>query len=134
MYNQITQSALKKRNTQDDIRPHIKHLERPKEFDKAAQVYNTKLKTSGYKENVGYGKIEATQKTLRKGTSCGIIPPYSVNVATNVGNKFFQHIDKHFPPHNRLYKIKNHNCKKMSYSCIPNISVIISLHSKSTLH
>ena len=30
----------------------------PKEFDKPAQVYNTALKTSGYKENIGYQETE----------------------------------------------------------------------------
>ena len=34
----------------------------PKEFNEAAQIYNTALKTSGYKENIGYRKIEAKRE------------------------------------------------------------------------
>ena len=38
----------------------------PTKFNKAAQVYNTALKTSGYKKNIEYQKIEAKQKNSRK--------------------------------------------------------------------
>ena len=38
----------------------------PKEFNKAAQIYNTALKTSGYKENIGYRKIETKRKNSMK--------------------------------------------------------------------
>ena len=37
-----------------------------KEFNEAAQIYNTALKTSGYKENIGYRKIVAKRKNSRK--------------------------------------------------------------------
>ena len=47
----------------------------PKKINKAAQVYNTARKISGYRENIEYRKIETTQKTLGKKTPCGMIPP-----------------------------------------------------------
>ena len=101
----------------------------------AAQIYNTALKTSGYIENIGYRKIEAKRKNSRKRNILwyNSPPPFSVNVATNVGKEFFQLIDKYFPPHQRLHKIINRNCVKMSYSCMPNIGDIISMHNKATL-
>ena len=105
----------------------------PNEFNEAAQVYSTALKSSGYKENIGYRKIKAKRKNSRKRNIQWYNPPYSVNVATNVGKRFFQLIDKHFPPHHRLHKIINRNCIKMSCSCMPNIGDIISMHNKATL-
>ena len=105
----------------------------PKEFNEAAQIYNTALKTIGYKENIGYRKIEAKRKNSRKRNILCCNPPFSVNVATNVGKEFFQLINKYFPPHHRLHKIINQNCVKMSYSCMPNIGDIISMHNKATL-
>ena len=38
----------------------------PKEFNEAAQIYNTALKTSGYKENIRYRKIEVKRKNSWK--------------------------------------------------------------------
>ena len=105
----------------------------PKEFIKAAQIYNTALKTSGFKENIRYRKIEAKQKNSRKRNILRYKSPYSVNVATNVSKEFFQLIDKHFQPHHRLHKIINRNCIKMSYSCMPNIGDIISKYNKAIL-
>ena len=105
----------------------------PKEFNEAAKIYNTALKTSGYRENIEYRKIEAKRKNSRKRNILWCNPPYNVNVATNVGKEFFQLIHKHFPPHHRLHKTINRNCVKMSYSCLPIIGDIISMHNKATL-
>ena len=91
------------------------------------------LKTSRYKENIGYRKIETKQKNCRKRNILWYNPPFSVNVATNVGKEFFQLIDKYFSPHHRLHKIINRNCVKMSNSCMPNIGDIISTHNNATL-
>ena len=46
---------------------------------------------------------------------------------------FLNLIKKHFPPGNRLSKIFNKNSLKLSYSCMPNMSSIISRHNKSLL-
>ena len=105
-----------------------------KEFDEAAQVYNTATKTNKNRENIGYRKIEVKRKNSRKRNILWYNPPYSVNVATNVDKEFFRLIDKHFSPHHRLHKIINRNCIKMSYSCMPNIGNIIGMHNKATLH
>ena len=105
----------------------------PKGFDEAAQVYNTTLKTSGIQTEYRISENRSKTKNSRKKNMLWYNPPYSNNVATNVGKEFYQLIGKHFLPHHRLHKIINRNCIKMSYSCMPNIGDISSLHNKAIL-
>ena len=74
-----------------------------------------------------------TARHNKNGKSCGQTPPYSMNVQTNVARKFLQLIDKHFPPEHKLHKIFNRNTVKVSYSCMPNRSSIITAHNRKTL-
>ena len=60
-------------------------------------------------------------------------PPYSKNVETNIGKKFFSLIDKHFPKGHVLNPIFNRNSVKISYSCLPNIRRIITKHNGKVL-
>ena len=67
---------------------------------------------------------------------CKIIwhnPPYSPNIKTNIGKTFLNLIKKHFPKTNKL-QIFNKNTVKISYSCMSNISSIISGHNKNLLN
>ena len=57
-------------------------------------------------------------------------PPYSKNVATNIGKSFLKLIDKHFPEGSQLNKIFNRNTVKVSYSCMSNVASIIKSHNK----
>ena len=61
-------------------------------------------------------------------------PPFSNNVATNIGKEFFSLLAKHFPPSNRLHKIINKQNVKLSYSCLPNMRGIIANHNKRVLN
>ena len=61
-------------------------------------------------------------------------PPYSANVATNIGHKFLQLIDECFPKDHPLHKIFNRNTLKVSYSCMPNMKNIISSHNNLVLN
>ena len=60
-------------------------------------------------------------------TSYGLIHQ---TVSTNVGTRFLNLLDKHFPPNNQLHKIFNRNTVKVSYSCTPNVGSIIKSHNK----
>ena len=60
-------------------------------------------------------------------------PPYSKNVATNIGKKFFTLLSTCFPANNKLYKIINKNTIKLSYSCVSNIKQSIANHNKTIL-
>ena len=48
-------------------------------------------------------------KKIRKRNVTWFNPPFSKNVATNVGNKFFTLLFSCFPPNNKLHKIINKN-------------------------
>ena len=60
-------------------------------------------------------------------------PPYSKNVATNIGKKLFTLLSSCFPANNKLFKIINKNTIKLSYSCISNIKQSIANHKKAIL-
>ena len=60
-------------------------------------------------------------------------PPFSKNVATNVGKKFLRIVKESFSTEHPLRKIFNRNTLKVSYSCMPNLERKISAHNKSSL-
>ena len=59
--------------------------------------------------------------------------PFSSNVMTNLGKRFFGILNKHFPENSELAKIFNKNRVKLSYSCMPNMQSNISGHNKKIL-
>ena len=59
--------------------------------------------------------------------------PFSLDVKTRVGDKFFRLISKHFPKENPLSKIFNRNTIKMSYRTTPNMKKVISSHNRKVL-
>ena len=61
-------------------------------------------------------------------------PPFSKDVQTNVGKKFFQILGKHFPKGSQLYKIFNRNSVKMSYRCTPSLGRKIAAHNARILN
>ena len=60
-------------------------------------------------------------------------PPYSKNVATNIGKKFFTLLSTCFPANNKLYKTINKNMIKLSYSCMSDIKQNLSNNNKAIL-
>ena len=106
-------------------------------FDKSVQEYQKALSTSGYQYPLHYTiKEEKSNISQRKRRSRKISwynPPYSNNVATNVGKAFFKALDESIPPGHKLYPILNRNTVKISYSCMPNIEQKIRTHNKILL-
>jgi hypothetical protein len=105
-------------------------------FDRAKPVYQDALNRSGYNYELKYQ--EHQPKTKRKRTRTRKItwfnPPHSDNVKTNIGKKFFNLLDKSFPPSHQLHKLLNRNTVKISYSCMPNIHQIVSSHNKRLIN
>ena len=66
---------------------------------------------------------------LARGKWIGSIPPYSANVKTNVGKIFMRLVEKHFPCHNKYYKLFNRNNIKLSDSCMPDMNNVIRKHN-----
>ena len=57
----------------------------------------------------------------------------SQNVKKNISRTFQKLLKQHFPKSNRLHKIINKNTVKVSYSCMKNVSSVISSHNKRLL-
>jgi len=73
--------------------------------------------------------ILATKVRQKPGKKIWFNPSFSKNVETNIGRKFLRLVDKHFPKHHHLHKIRNRQFN-ISYSCMPNMHAIISAHNK----
>lgn len=106
-------------------------------FKNATPEYQEALNKSGYDHELKFNpnKRNNSRNNLRKRTRriTWFNPPYSENVDTNIGRKFFLLLDKCFPPGHQLHKLLNRNTVKLSYSCMPNIKQIISSHNTSVL-
>ena len=108
-------------------------------FNKAAPIYQKTLNNSGYTHHLTFSPQTPIQPAspARKNRKREIIwynPPYSRNVATNVGRAFLKILDDEFPKEHVLHKIFNRNTVKISYSCMSNLKQNIDGHNKSILH
>ena len=126
------------KNLPDMINKRLNDISSNKEvFDEAKGDYERALKSSGYDRKLEYihDKTSPAAKTRRQRQRKIIWfnPPFSTNVCTNVGRKFFALLDKHFPKHHRLHRIINRNTVKMSYSCMQNVGNVIQSSNKSVL-
>ena len=106
-------------------------------FSDSTQQYKEALEKSGYQPNLNYNneqqKAKPKQKRQRTRNVTWYNPPYSKNVSTKIGEKFFKLIEKCFPIENKLHPMMNKNTIKISYSTLPNIQNIIAGHNKKIL-
>ena len=72
-------------------------------------------------------------KRKRKRNVIWYNPPFSKSCKTNIGYRFLDLVQKHFPSQHRLHKIFNKNTVKVSYCCMRNVASIISSHNKRVL-
>ena len=113
------------------------------DFDAAKPEYEEALLRSGYK---GSAKLEYTPrvtdaansrskkgKKQRKRKVTWFNPPFAANLSTNLGRKFLNLIEKHFPKESPLSKILNRHTVKLSYSCMPNMRATILQHNNKLL-
>ena len=99
------------------------------EFERSKAPYENALKTSGFNTTLQYVRNSPTKRS-RSRSIIYFNPPYNASLTTNIGKSFLSLIDKHFPAHNRYSKIFNRNTIKISYSCTPNMKLIITAHNK----
>ena len=102
-------------------------------FDRAAPYYNEALKSSGYKNEIKYEKRPTKSKQTRKRQIIWFNPHTAGVSKANVAKRFLNIIDKNFLKNHKFRKILNRNTLKVSYSCLPNMSSIISSHNKKIL-
>ena len=108
-------------------------------FNRSIKIYNDALHESNFKETLQFvipapKNNDENQKRKRKRNIIWFNPPYSKNVKTNIGKTFLQLLSKHFPKDHQMHKIFNKNTVKVSYSCMNNISSILSTHNKNILN
>ena len=103
------------------------------EFNNVKEDYEAALHKSGYTTTLGY-KPQPPKNRKRSRNVIYYNPPFNAAVSTNIGKEFLALLDKHFPPHSKYHKFFNRNTVKISYSCLPNMSSIISSHNKSLLN
>ena len=110
-------------------------LSRTKEIFYAEKVvYEEALKKSGHKVKLEYkppGELKPKKRVKKHVTWFN--PPFSKNVATNIGAKFLQLVDVHFPRGSTLHKVCNRNTLKVSYSTTKNMKKHIASHNPKVL-
>ena len=105
------------------------------EFNDVKDHYDQALKQCGFTEKISYQapKQSTNGKRNRVRNIIWFNPPHSAHVKTDVGKKFLKLLDKHFPTHHKYHKLFNRNNVKVSYSCMQNLSSIISSHNTKIL-
>ena len=108
-------------------------------FSKSKDLYNNALAESGFKYKITFQKQQNTSTITnntkkRKRKIIWFNPPFSLNVSTNIGKKFFSLLGKHFPKTHQLHKLFNRNNVKISYSSLPNFKSVINGHNENILN
>ena len=110
-----------------------------KQFNDTKKPYQDALKDAGYDHTLEFNPPNNDQNASKSGSrkrKRNIVwynPPFSKHVSTNVGRKFLNLIDKHFPKGHILHKLFNRNNVKVSYCCMKNMSRIIKTHNESVI-
>ena len=103
-------------------------------FNKSKPHYEDALKKSGHNEKLQYSTHSTPTPRRKQRQIIWFNPPFSKNVATNVGKTFLHLTAKHFPANHRYHKIFNKNTIKVSYSCMDNMSTFIKKHNHKVLN
>ena len=124
-----------KKNLPNMISERISRLSSNEQiFNQEAALYNEGLKQAGYKDKIKYvKKDENVRPRSRKRNIIYFCPPWNDALATNLGRRFLELIDHHFPRDSPLHKLFNRNCVKLSYSCTKNIKSIITSNNAKLL-
>ena len=89
-------------------------------LNKSKDLYNNALAEKGFTNKTAFQKQQNTStvtnntKNLRRKV-IWFNPPFSLNVSTNIGKKFFSLLGKHFSKTHQLHKLFNCNNVKVSY-------------------
>ena len=106
------------------------------EFNRAALPYKEALKKSGYSYDIKYSAPVIKEKRKnRPRNTIWFNPPFSKAVDSNLTKTYADIIDKAFPKnHPYIRKLFNKNNLRLSYSCTPNMSKVISSHNNKLLN
>ena len=100
-------------------------------FDKHKQLYQTALKSSGYRSEIEYKEKEEdeTPKQRKRGPR----PKREILWFNPPGKEFLKILEKNFPRGTKWHKFFNRHTVKLSYSCTRNIGSIISAHNQKLM-
>ena len=106
-------------------------------INQSASLYQKALDDSGYHHHLTFTpslmqSLNSTRRNCRRNV-IWYNPPFSKNVATNVGRMLLKILYEEFPESHVLHKIFNLNTVKISYSCMLNLKQIIDGRNKSIL-
>ena len=103
-------------------------------FLDARDDYQSALNNAGYSDILKYElPINPQRKRNRTRKIVWFNPPYSKNVATNIGKEFLNLLRVHFPTQHPFHRLFNRNTVKLSYSCMMNMNSIIKAHNTKVL-
>ncbi len=127
------------KNLPESINKRLSDISSDEEaFNRAAPTYQKALDHSGYNHQLKFKhppplNISTSQNKKRHRNVTWYNPPYSKNVATNIGRTFLKILDEEFPENHVLHKIFNRNTVKVSYTCMTNVKQTIDGHNKAVL-
>ena len=110
-------------------------------FVQAAPPYQKALSDSGYNFELKFDPTinnnnnnnNNAPKNKRKRNIIWFLPPFNMNVSTNIGAKFLKLVDSCFPPGHPLRKLYNRNNMKVGYRCMPNLKQTIDRHNRKVI-
>ena len=104
-------------------------------FEQSKQYYQDALTKSGYAHELTYKPTPTSNSQSRKRERKVVWfnPPFSKIVETNIGKKFLNLLNKHFPKNHKFHKLFNKNNVKVSYGCMTNVNSVINAHNKKIL-
>ena len=107
------------------------------EFSKVHEAYQKALTDSGHTEKLKFEQpLESTLTRPNRRRRRKIIwfnPPFNKNLETNLGHKFLKLLVKHFPKSHKYHKLFNKNSVKLSYSCTPNVSMLLKKFNRQKI-
>ena len=123
------------KNIPDSVNKRLNNISKNQEiFEESIGPYQEALDKAGYSYKLHFNRTcHRGNHRRRTRNIIWFNPPFCKSVQTNIGQEFFKIIEKCFPPTNKLSKLFNRNTVKISYSCMPNISKIISGQNKRKL-
>ena len=107
-------------------------------FKESIPIYEKPLKKNGFHEKLEYVREEVDkhckeEKKRQKQKIIWLNPSFSNSVKSNVGKQFLKLVRQHFSKGHKLNKIFHKNTLKVSYSCVRNMSSILTSHNKKIL-
>ena len=103
------------------------------EFHRAKPIYEETPRKRGFTGDMKYVDKQSEQRQIRKRNVTWFNSPFNQNVTTNVARQFLSLVDKHFQRYHRYHTLFNRNNVKCSYSCMNNMTSIISSHNAKVL-